>query len=109
MKSETQLAQPPQTAAPTAIFKRHPVWMTLALLLIIAVAAFLYYRHIRQPLTLTGAIVVQDTDVRKQLPIAGVEVSLKSGLARGTATSDASGFFSLRLFKKVRRGEQIVL
>jgi hypothetical protein len=109
MKSETQLARPPQTAGPTALLKRHPVWTILALLLIIAVVAFLYYRHIRQPLTLTGAIVVQDTDVRKQLPIAGVEVLLKSGLAKGPATSDASGFFSLRLFKKVRRGERITL
>jgi hypothetical protein len=77
--------------------------------LLAAILAFLYYRHLRQPVTITGAIVVQDADFRKQLPIAGVQVRLLSGLTRGPVESDTSGFFSMRLFKKVRRGQSITL
>ncbi len=83
--------------------------IALAAILAIAILAFLYYRHIRQPLTLSGAVLVQDSDVRKQLPIAGVEVSLASGLAHGPVRSDNSGYFSLRLFKKIRKGDRITL
>jgi hypothetical protein len=89
--------------------KRHPVLMAFLGVLLLAIIAFLYYRHIRQPITITGAVVIQDVDFRKQLPIPGVEIKLKSGLAHGPVKSDAQGFFSLRLFKKIRRGEQITL
>jgi hypothetical protein len=88
---------------------RHPVLTVILGVLILAVLGFLYYRHIQQPLTLIGAVVVQDRDVRKQLPIAGVEVTLESGLSHGPVKSDAQGFFSLRLFKKIRRGNEITL
>lgn len=83
--------------------------IAFAVALGVAIVAFLYYRHIRKPLTLTGAVVMQDSDPRKQLPIAGVEVSLASGLAHGPVKSDNSGYFSMRLFKKVRTGEKITL
>jgi hypothetical protein len=89
--------------------KKNTIWVVVAGVVLLAVLGFLYYRHLRQPLTITGAIVVQDADFRKQLPIAGVEVRLLSGLTKGPVKSDPSGFFSLRLFKKVRRGQPITL
>ena len=89
--------------------KKHPIWLVLAGVLLLAILGFFYYRHIRQPIIITGAIVVQDADFRKQLPIAGVEVRLLSGFTRGPVESDTSGFFSMKLFKRVRRGESITL
>ncbi len=78
-------------------------------LLVLAILGFFYYRHLRKPLTLTGAVMVQDADFRKQLPIANVEIRLTSGLTRGAVRSDSSGFFSLTLFKQVRTGQSITL
>lgn len=88
---------------------KHPVWLVFAAVLLLAILGFFYYRHVRQPITITGAIVVQDSDFRKQLPIAGVQVRLLNGLTRGPVESDTSGFFSMKLFKRVRRGEPITL
>ncbi len=89
--------------------KRNTLWITAAALLALIAAAFLYYRHLQKPLTISGAVVVQDSDFRKQLPIADVEVRLLSGLTKGPVKSDASGFFSLRLYKQVRKGQPITL
>jgi hypothetical protein len=109
IQSSVDYAESARTTKQSLGKKRHPVLMAVLGALILAALGFFYYRHIRQPLTLTGAVIVQDHDVRKQLPIAGVEVTLASGLSRGPVKSDAQGFFSLRLFKKVRKGERITL
>jgi hypothetical protein len=62
----------------------------------------------QRPVTLRGAVVVQDSDPRKQLPIGGVAISA-GDLAPSGATTDSSGFFSLKLNKPIRRGHPIVL
>src|SRR5579863_3642383 len=62
----------------------------------------------QRPVTLQGAVLVQDSDPRKQLPIAGVAVSA-GDLAPAGATTDASGLFVLKLRKPIRRGHAIVL
>jgi len=49
-----------------------------------------------RPVTITGAITVQDADPRKQLPIADVEVTLPGSIEPATK-SDSSGFFRLTL------------
>jgi hypothetical protein len=51
---------------------------------------------------------VQDSDPRKQLPIAGVAISA-GDLAASDVKSDASGFFLLNLRKPIRKGHTIVL
>jgi hypothetical protein len=60
-------------------------------------------------ITLKGAVIVADSDARKQAPIAGVVVSatVDPSLARGT--SDFSGFFSLPLPRTVAPGDIITL
>lgn len=63
----------------------------------------------RKPVTLRGAVMVQNTDPRKQLPIAGVEVTASGVFADVQAQSDASGFFSITLPKHSWRGEPITL
>jgi hypothetical protein len=91
------------------ITKKNSIWIGSAGSLVLAVVVFLSYRHFRQAITITGAIVVQDKDPHKELPIPGVEIRLASGLTKGPVKSDSSGFFSLRLFKQVRKGQPLVL
>jgi len=50
---------------------------------------------------------VQDTDSRKEQPVADVEVT--ADLAAGAAKSDPTGLFTLRLRGFVRRGQRLVL
>jgi hypothetical protein len=63
----------------------------------------------RQPISLKGAVIRQDTDSQKELPIADVEITAAAGLAAGECKSDPSGFFSLSLPKEVRRGQPVTL
>jgi hypothetical protein len=62
----------------------------------------------QQPVSLRGAVLVQDTDPRKQQPIAGVNVSA-GDMATADATSDSSGLFTLKLRKLIRKGHTITL
>jgi len=48
-------------------------------------------------------------DPAKQLPIAGVEISVAGGLADASAVSGPSGFFTIPLSWRVRVGERVVL
>jgi hypothetical protein len=90
--------------------KKTWLWMTLLGLLAFAVlTGLLLYRYRRKPLTIAGAITVADTDVHNELPIQNVDVVVADGLARGPAKSDSLGFFSLQLFKDIRRGHPITL
>ena len=72
-------------------------------------ASILFVHYRRHPLTITGAVTVQSSDFRKELPISNVEIRVADGLALGPAKSNSSGFFSLTLLKRVRRGERITL
>jgi hypothetical protein len=73
------------------------------------VAIFLHHRRLQEPATITGAVTVQDTDPRKQLPIADVEISMTNGSADVSIKSDDSGFFRLTLHKRPRRGQVVTL
>jgi hypothetical protein len=55
--------------------------------------------------SITGAVLRQDTDLGKQLPIADAQISLVGNQADGVATSDSSGKFQLRLGPGVRVGQ----
>jgi len=89
--------------------RRIPLWIVPAAALMVAAAALVLFRFAnRQPVILKGAVIVKDTDSRKQLPIAEVIVTETHGLA-DVGKSDASGLFSLKLHRGVRRGEAINL
>jgi hypothetical protein len=82
-------------------------WIALFVVLVltaIAVALIGWQR----PVTLRGAVLVQDSDPRKQLPIGGVAISA-GDLAPSGTTTDSSGLFELKLRKPIRRGHPIVL
>jgi hypothetical protein len=61
-------------------------------------------------ISLQGAIITQDLDPDKELPVADVSVSATAdAVVVGEGTSDAAGFFRLTLRKGVRRGQLIAL
>lgn len=61
------------------------------------------------PLWVRGAVLMEDTDPRKEVPIADVEISLVSGPVAGTGRSDVSGSFSIPVRRQIRRGQPVVL
>lgn len=91
--------------------RRHKAaWISAGIVLSILVVTFLVIRHRRrQPLTITGAVTINDGDFRKELPISDVEVSVGNGASDNVTKTDASGFFSLTLRKWVRKGSPITL
>ncbi len=80
--------------------------------LLVAVALLITLAVIRWPrrkeIILQGAVLVQDSDPRKQRPVAGVAISA-GDLATSDTVSDASGLFVLRLRKPIRNGHAIVI
>lgn len=70
---------------------------------------FLWRIHRSEPITLTGAVIRQDTDPNKELPIADVEITAKSGSATAEAKSDATGAFQLSLPRGLSPGQPIPL
>lgn len=90
--------------------QRFELWTACVLALILAASGLLLVRwEIRKPITLQGAVIAQDTDPRKELPVADAEVFAEDGSVMGMAKSDASGFFRVTLPKEVRRGQAITL
>ena len=65
--------------------------------------------NVTVPMYVRGAIVQQDTNPTKQLPISDIEVTAGDNVAVSAATSDNSGFFSLSLRPKITPGTPIVL
>jgi hypothetical protein len=84
-------------------------WIALLVASVIAGGILLAVRwQRRQPISIQGAVLVEDSDPRKQQPIAGVEISA-GDLAALDAKSDSSGSFVLKLRKPIRKGHPIVL
>jgi len=85
------------------------LWIAIIAVPLLALAALAIIRSQRQkPVVLRGAIIVADTDPRKQLPIGGVSVSADH-MQGIDSKSDSAGFFALTLPRPVRRSHPIVL
>jgi hypothetical protein len=69
----------------------------------------LVHWHRQSTVTLQGAVIVQDTDPRKELPISDVEVVLEHALVKMTAKSDVTGLFRIAFPRGVRRGDPATL
>jgi hypothetical protein len=86
------------------------VGLTVLVILGLAVTALILWRvHKAKPITLSGAVIRQDADPNKELPIANVEVSAANGLAPSESKSDSSGLFHLTLRVGFRPGQPITL
>jgi hypothetical protein len=78
-------------------------------LTLLAIWVFFYLPH-SKPLQLRGAVLVQDADPGKRLPVADTAVTVISDAAATvTGKSDASGYFNVQLPVAVRRGRAITL
>ncbi|HVN20852.1 MAG TPA: hypothetical protein VMU05_18840 [Dongiaceae bacterium] len=76
---------------------------------LVALGVFAVIRWQKQkPVTLHGAVIIQNTDPRKQLPIGGVHVQ-GGEFPDATSKTDSSGFFSITLPRAIRRGHPIIL
>jgi hypothetical protein len=82
------------------------LWVGSTIILVIVGALLLRWR-IQRPITLRGAVTVEDSDTRKEQPIADVEVT--ADLGSGAVKSDSTGLFTLQLRRFVRRGHPLVL
>lgn len=84
------------------------IWLAALVALGILMAALIVVRR-QKPILIKGAVIRQDADTRKELPIADVEITETNGLAASRSKSDSSGFFSLTLRPFLRRGRPITL
>lgn len=83
------------------------LWIGSTIILGIVGALLLLPWYTHGSISLRGAVTVQDTDTRKEQPIADVEVT--ADLATVPAKSDSTGLFTLPLRGFVRRGHPLVL
>jgi len=84
-------------------------WIALVVTLLLtgSVVGLVHWQR-QQPLTLRGAVLIDNTDPRKQQPVGGVTVSA-GDLSDEEATSNPSGLFVLKLKKRIRKGHPIEL
>ncbi len=86
------------------------IWIVSGVIVAGAAARLIYtYRARFRPVILTGAVVRQDTDPRKQAPIVGAQVSVVDGAPSGKTKSDASGLFKLTVRPSLVYNRPIVL
>jgi hypothetical protein len=72
------------------------IWIAAGLIAAGVTARLVYiYRSRIRPVVLSGAVIREDADPRKQVPIANVTVTVAGGAADEYARSDASGLFKL--------------
>ena len=83
------------------------IWIGIAL--IVTGATTYGAWRTRRITSLTGAVLRQDSNAGKQLPVANVEVSISDGSTAGAAKSDSAGLFQLKLHQRVHKGETMTL
>src|SRR6266480_3623139 len=82
----------------------------LIILISIATASFFWMQHLRKRMTaIQGAVIIRNSDPRKQLPIADVEITASDGISVMQSQSDASGLFTIKLRKPLLRGRIVAL
>lgn len=89
--------------------RRMGVLVGLAVFLLATGSFFRFYWRHRKPITLRGAVIVRDSDTKKELPIADVDITAGNGLGADATKSNALGFFSLKLPGAIRRGHTLTL
>jgi hypothetical protein len=74
-------------------------------------AAVLIYRTLRtgQVVSVTGAVLREDADPKKQQPIGNAVITVQSGLTTGESMSDASGLFRVGLRPAVHADDPVQL
>jgi hypothetical protein len=81
-------------------------WIALLGTVVLAGALLLIRWQKQKAVSLWGAVIVDDSDSRKQLPIGGVKISADD---MGSSETNSSGLFVLRLRKPIRKGYPVAL
>lgn len=92
--------------------KRSRVAISIAILAVGGVAAGLVetvWVHRAKHIVMEGAVIKRDGDVKKQSPIADVQVSVQSALVPIVTKTSFSGLFEFELPLGARRGESVML
>jgi hypothetical protein len=94
----------------TVIRKRTVVWIAIATGAAAATFVFFSVRHWRPRWSIIqGAVIRSDSDARKQLPIAGVEITARYGDSSLATESDTSGYFRIAIPGTVLPGQTVLL
>ncbi len=86
--------------------------LTAATLVVLAIVAGVVITLPPRPtrtVSLVGAVLMQDRDPRRQMPIENVDITAAIGTATAEAKSDASGFFHLTLHPAEELDQTITL
>jgi hypothetical protein len=88
--------------------------LALAFLVVIAAIAisiffFVRWRNRNRPLSLSGAVIQQSDDTRKESPIADVIITASAEQEVEPVRTNSSGFFKLTFKPNVRRGQSTTL
>jgi hypothetical protein len=90
--------------------RRLVLWTGTFVVAGVIITAILLTHPQTRPLTLRGAVIEQDGDPTKELPLADVEVTvLSNNVAIGDGKSDASGAFTVTLRNRLWIGRQVTL
>jgi hypothetical protein len=88
--------------------KKITVWAVVVVAILCAASTVVILRR-RNPVILKGAVLREDRDPNKQLPVADVQITARSVWGSSQAQSDSLGFFSLTLPEGLRRRQPILL
>jgi hypothetical protein len=78
-------------------------------LAVITIVTLVMVRRLHSTVALTGVVLRQDSDPRKQLPISDTEVTASNGEQTAQGKTDASGMFLLKLPNRAWRERAISL
>jgi len=84
-------------------------WIAAGLGAAAGLAAIAFLIYLWRPVSIQGAVVRQDSDPRKQSPIADVEVTLANSSKPITTKTDFAGYFKIPLPRELRQDHSIVL
>ena len=86
------------------------MWVAAIVVVGAIVAAMVFIRPHTRPMSLGGAVIRQDADPKKELPLADVEITaIANGSVIGEGKSDASGLFTIALRTRLWIGRAVTL
>ena len=95
---------------PSTLGRRKPaVWATACAIVVILALSVYFASKPKDLQSITGAVLRQDPDLGKQLPIAKAQISLGDERSYGVVSSDSAGRFQLMLRPGVRIGQMVTL
>lgn len=83
-------------------------WIWIVAVGIVATALTIIIGH-RRPVVLKGAVLREDPDPNKQVPLADVQITASNSWGSASTKSDAAGFFRFTLPKGLRHKQSVML